>query len=80
MVTTKLTAKRTIIREGEPYVYIGDIPNTVRTKTEYLKNECGRKTVFKKGIDGWLNVYISKKFYPKLCNTTHPYHGTETLK
>lgn len=73
---------RVIIRYGEQYVHLGEVPDTRKLKTEVveLKKEAGRKTVLVKAVPGWVSVYISKKFYPSICKSEHPYHGKGTLR
>jgi hypothetical protein len=74
-----MNPERKIIRNKEEYLYIGDVPKTRAVLAQELKNESGRKVIFLNGCDGWVCVYISKIFYPSLCNTMYPYHGTEVL-
>jgi len=77
---TNKSEKREITRNGEEFIYIGSVPKSHTVITKELKHESGRRVEFIPGHDNWVRVYISKKFYPSLCNTDSPYHGTQTLK
>lgn len=74
---------REITRGGKKYVYSGDIPNTpnARKNAHDYGKEQGRKTVLVTRTDNKSRAYhyISKKFYPSLCNTLYPAFGKEDL-
>jgi len=76
--------KRAITRNGEKYIYTGEIPNKyiVKESTRYYVKDQGRKLVFveNKGDPTVIYVYISAKFYKNLLSTLYPAYGMGVLK
>ena len=83
MVTNGWMPPRQITRNGEIFIYNGDLANSkkMRENSIAFSHENGRKAAYvvDKNDKRALCHYISKKFYPSLCNTIHPSWGKGSL-
>ena len=70
---------RNITRDGETFIYVGDIPNTPSSKrgSKEYNSDNGRKTSFvtDKNNKRTACMYVSSRFYKSLCKVQSPCYG-----